>query len=114
MLSGAPRSSAIFDQFLTCLELADSTGDAWKDPVRRPGSRVRRCISSSDVALFQRNGMFRHVRSEFASGTQSGGQDVALRVRLGIFGTHDSVLDQASHVGMIAGEARTLSRLGRR
>ena len=59
-----------------------------------------------DVTFFERHGAIRNVRGDVAAGAQGGGKDVALRVRLGVFGAHDAALHQAADIRMIAGETR--------
>ena len=58
-----------------------------------------------NVALFQRDGVFGNVRSDVAAGAESGGEDVALGVRLGVFGADNAAFDQATNVRMVASEA---------
>ena len=55
------------------------------------------------VSLFQDEGTIWGVRHEIPTGAKGGGEDVALRVRLGVFRAHDAALDQPADVGMIAG-----------
>jgi len=58
-----------------------------------------------DVTFFEGHGEIRSVRNDIASGAEGRGKNVALRVRLGVFGANDAALDQAADVRMIAGEA---------
>src|SRR5690242_7393692 len=45
------------------------------------------------------------IRKEFAARAERGGEDVTLRMRLGIFGTNNAGLDEPSYVGVIARQA---------
>ena len=49
--------------------------------------------------------MFGRIRKEFPARAKCGGEDVALRMRLSIFGTNNASLDESSYVGVIARQA---------
>ena len=46
-----------------------------------------------DVPLFERERVLWNVRGNVPTGAQGGGKNMALGVRLGIFGAHDATLD---------------------
>ena len=58
------------------------------------------------VARFKRNGLWRSVGSDAVARSQCSSEDMTLGVSLGLFGTKDTVLDQAAYVRVILGQAR--------
>ena len=49
--------------------------------------------------------MIREMSCNFAAASQGSGENMALRVKLGIFGPHQAALNQPSDIGMIARES---------
>ena len=63
------------------------------------------------VAFFRSGiGWSGESRSDLAARTESSGEDMALGMRLGVFGANDAVFDQAADVGMIAREPSDRNR----
>ena len=60
-----------------------------------------------DIAHFEGYGPFRSMRDNLLARSERGGEDVALRMRLGIFGADDAAFHQPSNVGMIARKPRS-------
>src|SRR5258708_34151075 len=58
------------------------------------------------VAVLQGYTMFSAVDRYIPSRSQSGGEDVALRVLFGIFGAHDAAFHEPAHVRVIASQTQ--------
>ena len=57
------------------------------------------------IGILQGHSLFSAFYSHFHSRAQSGGQDVALRMLLCIFGADNATFNQAANVGVIASQA---------
>ena len=102
MLSGPPRSSAMAYKLLAGLRRRIGLYDAGQVRRRRPRPRARQYKEEAMSPSSSGTGMFRNVRSDIPAGTEGRGKNVALRVRLGIFGAHDAALHQTANIRMIA------------
>ncbi len=58
------------------------------------------------IAVLHRHAAFSAVDGYFPSGTEGGGQNVTLRMPLGILGANHAAFDQPAYVGVIAGETQ--------
>lgn len=102
---GAAASQRHLDQFLASLCRRVRLCDVGEILV---GHLAPKTIGAEQeqVTLFEGNGVLGNMRRDLGSRSQCGGKDVALGMRLGVFGTDNSAFDEPADVRMIARETR--------